>query len=175
MGGGIFDLLQLSYKNQPDRFSLLIQAIQLTNLTDTLEKGINSTQINIKWLNHYQPTRIGGPFTLFAPTNDAFKALPTDSYNRLLATPAELKMILLGHVVSGTYFLSGLTSGDLATMDGRSNRIAIGTGGNSNWNYSISLWNEGISSIMSNDLFLLTWSSNSRRRQIERPSGYVSS
>jgi uncharacterized surface protein with fasciclin (FAS1) repeats len=70
---------------------------------------------------------IEGPFTLFAPTNDAFRRLPDGVLNKLLATPAELKTILLGHIVSGTYFLSGLTNeSDLQTLDGRSNRIAVG-------------------------------------------------
>ena len=66
---------------------------------------------------------------MFAPTDDAFKALPDGVLNKLLAQPSELKKILLGHVVSGTYFLSGLTPGDLPTLDGGSNRIAMGNGG----------------------------------------------
>lgn len=70
---------------------------------------------------------IEGPFTLFAPTDDAFRRLPDGVLNRLIASPAELKTILLGHIVSGTYFLSGLTNeSDLPTLDGRSNRIAVG-------------------------------------------------
>lgn len=70
----------------------------------------------------------GGPFTLFAPTNDAFNALPGGELDRLLATPRDLKKIVLGHVANGTYFLSGLMPGDLPTLDGGSNKIAVGNG-----------------------------------------------
>ncbi|XP_046454946.1 transforming growth factor-beta-induced protein ig-h3-like [Daphnia pulex] len=108
IGGGIFDLLKIhKQENKQQHFTILVEAIQLVNLTHTLEKE--------------------GPFTLFAPNDDAFRRLPDGVLNKLMASPAELKTILLGHIVSGTYFLSGLTNeSDLPTLDGRSNRIAVG-------------------------------------------------
>ena len=42
-----------------------------------------------------------GPFTVFAPTDDAFAALPAGTLDSLLADPEALKQILLYHVVSG--------------------------------------------------------------------------
>ncbi len=42
-----------------------------------------------------------GPFTVFAPTDAAFAALPAGTLDKLLADPAALKKILLYHVVSG--------------------------------------------------------------------------
>jgi transforming growth factor-beta-induced protein len=42
-----------------------------------------------------------GPFTVFAPTDDAFAALPAGTLDKLLADPAALKKVLLYHVVSG--------------------------------------------------------------------------
>jgi uncharacterized surface protein with fasciclin (FAS1) repeats len=42
-----------------------------------------------------------GPFTVFAPTNDAFDKLPEGALERLLANPDELKKVLTYHVVSG--------------------------------------------------------------------------
>lgn len=69
----------------------------------------------------------GGPFTLFAPTNDAFKAVPEAKLNKLMSSPSELKTVLLGHLVNGTYFLGGLMhSPDLHTLDGGSNKITFG-------------------------------------------------
>ncbi len=51
-----------------------------------------------------------GPFTVFAPTDDAFKALPEGTIEALLADPTgTLADILLYHVASGT-----VTSGDLS-------------------------------------------------------------
>ena len=42
-----------------------------------------------------------GPFTVFAPTDAAFAALPAGTLDALLKDPAKLKDILLYHVVSG--------------------------------------------------------------------------
>jgi uncharacterized surface protein with fasciclin (FAS1) repeats len=42
-----------------------------------------------------------GPFTVFAPTDAAFAALPAGTLDGLLKDPAALKKVLLYHVVSG--------------------------------------------------------------------------
>ena len=42
-----------------------------------------------------------GPYTVFAPTDEAFAALPEGTLDSLLADPEALKDILLYHVVSG--------------------------------------------------------------------------
>ena len=42
-----------------------------------------------------------GPFTVFAPTDEAFAALPAGTLDGLLADPEALKKVLLYHVVSG--------------------------------------------------------------------------
>ena len=54
-----------------------------------------------------------GPFTVFAPTDAAFAALPAGTLDGLLKDPAALKMVLLYHVVSGSVTADkvvGLTS-----------------------------------------------------------------
>ena len=42
-----------------------------------------------------------GPFTVFAPTNDAFAKIPADALNGLLADKDALTAVLLQHVVPG--------------------------------------------------------------------------
>merc|ERR1712086_232987 len=42
-----------------------------------------------------------GPFTVFAPTNDAFAKIPVDALNGLLADKDALTAVLLRHVVPG--------------------------------------------------------------------------
>ena len=63
------------------RFSTLVSALQEASLFDTL--------------------RGEGPFTVFAPTDDAFNAVPSETLNTLLADPAALRDVLLYHVVPG--------------------------------------------------------------------------
>ena len=62
-------------------FTTLVAAVQAAGLVDTL-KG-------------------AGPFTVFAPTDEAFKKLPAGTVEALLKDPAKLKDILLYHVVAG--------------------------------------------------------------------------
>ena len=45
--------------------------------------------------------RAKGPFTVFAPTDEAFSKLPEGTVEKLLAQPEQLKSILLYHVVRG--------------------------------------------------------------------------
>lgn len=66
--------------NDPN-FSTLLAAVQAAGLVDTLNSA--------------------GPFTVFAPTNAAFAKVPEADLNALLNDPAQLKALLLYHVVPG--------------------------------------------------------------------------
>lgn len=56
-----------------------------------------------------------GPFTVFAPTDDAFAKLPSGTLTALLADPkAKLAPILTHHVISGK-----VMAADVLTMDGK--------------------------------------------------------
>ncbi len=74
-------------------FTTLLAAAEAAGLVDTLQGD--------------------GPFTVFAPTDEAFAALPDGTVEGLLEDPATLADILLYHVVSGKVLASdvvGLTS-----------------------------------------------------------------
>ena len=58
----------------------------------------------------------GGPFTLFAPTNDAFAALPDGALDLILANTELLTNLLLGHVHEGELYSADLTDGLNVTM-----------------------------------------------------------
>jgi uncharacterized surface protein with fasciclin (FAS1) repeats len=67
-----------------------------------------------------------GPFTVFAPTDEAFAALPAGTVEGLLEDPEALKQILLYHVVSGNVTAEqvvGLTSAD--SVAGPAIKIAV--------------------------------------------------
>ncbi|NBT21646.1 MAG: fasciclin domain-containing protein [Actinobacteria bacterium] len=70
-----------------------------------------------------------GPFTVFAPTNAAFEALPAGLLEKLLLPEnvAALTAILTYHVVSGQVMSTDVTAGDVATVEGST--IAITTDG----------------------------------------------
>jgi uncharacterized surface protein with fasciclin (FAS1) repeats len=82
-------------------FSTLVTAVQAADLVDTL-KG-------------------SGPFTVFAPTDDAFAALPEGVLEGLLADKEALTEVLTYHVVSGKVMAADvvkLTSAE--TVQGKS-------------------------------------------------------
>ena len=59
-----------------------------------------------------------GPFTVFAPTDTAFAAVPADTLKALLADKEKLKKVLLYHVVPGALMAKQLKAGDLKTAEG---------------------------------------------------------
>ncbi len=61
-----------------------------------------------------------GPFTVFAPSNSAFAALPDGTVTSLLdpANKSELSSILTYHVVAGAYTSSNLPVGSVKTVNG---------------------------------------------------------
>src|SRR5210317_521533 len=78
-------------------FNTLVAAVQAADLVDTL-KG-------------------EGPFTVFAPTNDAFAKLPAGTVEDLLKpeNKAKLQAILTYHVVSGKVLAEDVVGLDKAT------------------------------------------------------------
>ncbi|MEQ8486792.1 MAG: fasciclin domain-containing protein [Pseudomonadales bacterium] len=80
-------------------FTTLLTALDAAGLTETL-KG-------------------DGPFTVFAPTDEAFAALPAGTLESLLADPEALQSVLTYHVVAGkakAADVAGLTS--VTTLQG---------------------------------------------------------
>jgi uncharacterized surface protein with fasciclin (FAS1) repeats len=71
-----------------------------------------------------------GPFTVFAPTDEAFAALPEGVLDALLLpeNKALLAQILTYHVVSGMVMAADITDGDVATVEG-SNVMLVTTSG----------------------------------------------
>lgn len=70
-----------------------------------------------------------GTFTVFAPTDEAFAKLPPGTVESLLANPAQLKQILLYHVVAGAVPASqvvGLSSAQ--TLNGQSVAVSVVNG-----------------------------------------------
>lgn len=94
-------------------FSTLVTALSAAGLVETFA----------------DPT--AGPFTVFAPTNDAFAALPAGALDGLLADPAgALTQVLQYHVVEGKVLAETVVTLDAATsLLGQDVTIAVVDGG----------------------------------------------
>lgn len=87
-------------------FSSLVTAVQKAELVETLSGE--------------------GPFTVFAPTDDAFAKLPDGTLETLLNDKEKLSKILTYHVVSGKIMSSDLTDGMIAaTVQGQEIKFSI--------------------------------------------------
>lgn len=58
-----------------------------------------------------------GPFTVFAPSNDAFAKVPAKTMTEL-ADPARLKAVLAYHVVPGKVMAADVKNGNVKTANG---------------------------------------------------------
>jgi uncharacterized surface protein with fasciclin (FAS1) repeats len=89
-------------------FGTLLQTLEAANLTTALETA--------------------GPFTMFAPTDAAFAALPAGALEQLLANPTgQLTQILLFHIVPGHIEIDDLEHGmQITTQQGKSITVERG-------------------------------------------------
>ncbi|MBP7525438.1 MAG: fasciclin domain-containing protein [Propionivibrio sp.] len=89
-------------------FNTLVTAVQAAGLVDTL-KG-------------------KGPFTVFAPTDEAFAKIPKADLDALLKDKAKLSAVLTYHVVSGHVLAKDVKAGEVATVQGSTLNITTDGG-----------------------------------------------
>jgi uncharacterized surface protein with fasciclin (FAS1) repeats len=92
------------------QFDTLVAAVEAAGLVETL-KG-------------------EGPYTVFAPTDDAFAALPAGTLDTLLepANQDQLSGILTYHVVPGSVLAADVEPGSVATVNGAELTFAVDEG-----------------------------------------------
>lgn len=104
-----------------------VQAVQAGNLAEELTAAGATTLVDLVVKAGLADTvSTGGPFTVFAPTNEAFAKLPADLVNTLTSDVELLKKVLLFHVVSGEVYSKDL-SNDLSvnSVEGSPLRVNI--------------------------------------------------
>ena len=69
-----------------------------------------------------------GPFTVFAPTDEAFAKIPKADLDKLLADKAKLTAVLTYHVVPGKVMAKDVKAGKVKTVQGSELTIATAGG-----------------------------------------------
>ena len=102
------DIVDIAASNKD--FSTLVAAVKAAGLVDTLKSD--------------------GPFTVFAPTNAAFAALPEGTVESLLKpeNKAKLAKILTYHVVAGKVMAADVKPGKVKTVAGVEATLAAADG-----------------------------------------------
>lgn len=68
--------------------------------------------------------KTGGPFTVFAPTNEAFKAVPAAAMADLAQHPEKLKAVLTYHVIPGKTMSADVKNSNAKTVNGANVALA---------------------------------------------------
>lgn len=89
-------------------FKTLVAAVQAAGLVDTL-KG-------------------PGPFTVFAPSDEAFAKIPKDKLDALIKDKAALTKVLTYHVVPGKVMAKDVKAGKVKTVQGQEVTLATAGG-----------------------------------------------
>lgn len=69
-----------------------------------------------------------GPYTVFAPTDEAFAKIPKADLDALLANKEKLSAVLTYHVVPGKVMAKDVKAGDVVTVNGKTIKITTSNG-----------------------------------------------
>lgn len=111
----------------PKQEGVLVGGALMTPNLDIVENAIRASNVTtlvaaVKAAGLVETLQGAGPFTVFAPTNDAFAKLPEGTVATLLKPENKAKLvdILTYHVVAGRYSSSDLRDGQiLKTVEGK--------------------------------------------------------
>jgi uncharacterized surface protein with fasciclin (FAS1) repeats len=108
--------------------------IKVKQMADIVDTAVNSGSFNtlvkaVKAADLVETLKGKGPFTLFAPTDEAFAKLPEGTIAALLKDIPKLKKILTYHVVSGKVMASDVAKLKSAkTVEGEDVKIDASSG-----------------------------------------------
>lgn len=104
---------QVPLPEEPQQQEGLIQALEADGRFSTLVQAIRTAGLE-------EQLAAEGPYTIFAPTDEAFQNLPEGKLDELTANPEQLKAVLGLHVVSQSLESSAITeeSQRVTTLEG---------------------------------------------------------
>jgi len=123
------------------RLLLLVPAIALVaacatqpvatpvSLADTIARNPELSTLNrlVAKAGMADTLKATGPYTVFAPTNDAFKAVPAKTMDEFAHDPAKLKALLSYHVLPARVVAAQVHNGNVKTAQGAN--VALGKAG----------------------------------------------
>ncbi|WP_243635885.1 fasciclin domain-containing protein [Hymenobacter edaphi] len=120
----------------PAPAGVLVGGAMMTPDKDIVDNAVNSKDHTtvvaaVKAAGLVETLKGAGPFTVFAPTNAAFEALPAGTVDGLLKpeSKAKLTKVLTYHVVPGALKAADLTDGqELTTVEGEKLKVSVKDG-----------------------------------------------
>jgi len=120
----------------PQETGVMVGGANMVPSKDIVDNAVNSSEHTtlvaaVKAAGLAETLKGAGPFTVFAPTNDAFNKLPAGTVDNLLKPEmkADLTKVLTYHVVPGRYTSTELKDGQkLKTVQGQELTIGMKDG-----------------------------------------------
>lgn len=139
IGGGIFwavnnnDSDDMTKTNQSQQMTATETEKQAGTIVDVAAStdSLSTLVTAVKAAGLVETLQADGPYTVFAPTNDAFAALPAGTLDTLLKPENvdQLKAILTYHVVQGKVMAADLQDGQvITTVQGATLTVSITDG-----------------------------------------------
>jgi len=96
------------------------------NLADSLaaQPSLSTFQGLVAKAGLTDTLKSAGPYTVFAPTNDAFKAVPAAAMDDLAKHPEKLKAVLSYHVISGKSTAADIKNSNAKSLEGSNLALA---------------------------------------------------
>lgn len=115
---------------------VLVDGVAMTADKDIVDNAMGAKSVStlvslVKQAGLVETLKGTGPFTVFAPTNDAFGKLPKAAVAALAApaNAAKLKGVLTYHVIAGRLLAADLKDGqELTTVNGEKLKISVKDG-----------------------------------------------
>ena len=111
--------------NMSDPYTMDITVTLKDIVTTAIDAGFSTLATALTAADLVETLQGDGPFTVFAPTDDAFAALNQTWLTALLDDVTNLTKVLTYHVVSGSVMSTDLTDGEVTTLEGTNVTIAI--------------------------------------------------
>ena len=119
---GEFGLVQTNRADESAKKDIVDVAVEAGSFK-TLAKALEAAGL-------VETLKCKGPFTVFAPTDEAFAKLPKGTLEALLKDKAKLTAVLTYHVVAGEYPANKVVaSKSLKTVQGAPIKISVGDDG----------------------------------------------
>jgi len=136
----------------PTQNGVMVGGALMTPDKDIVQNAMNASNVTtlvaaVKAAGLVPTLEGSGPFTVFAPTNDAFNKLPAGTVATLLKPENKAKLvdILTYHVVAGSYTSADLKDGEtLKTVEGGTLTIKKDSNGN--------IWVNGVAMVQTADV-----------------------
>src|SRR6202142_2953469 len=123
--------MEQSKNTSANQFGGITHTAPSKNIVDTAIAAGNFTTLvaGVKTAGLTDKLTGKGPFTIFAPTDEAFKKLPPGALEALLKDSAKLKAVLSYHVVAGHVLARDMKSGEMMTLQGSTLTASVSSSG----------------------------------------------